>query len=267
MASQDILDAGVANLGLKDQRLALHWIKENIRAFGGDPDRITIFGESAGGGNVGYHATAFGGRDDHLFRGLIAQSGADGSHGKNLTNPERIYNGIASAAGCKDASNKLACLRKVPFAKLNATITKITPSFAPIVDGDFVQDYPSVLLEKGKFTKLPFLLGTTADEATLFANPMVATDAEFRTVVKGTGVDDATADILTALYPDIDALGLPAHYRTPTDGSVGAQYKRAVAFLTDQMFLSWRRLRANAWSEQGVPVYTYLFESPRDWSK
>lgn len=68
MASQDILDAGVANLGLKDQRIAMQWINENIEAFGGDPAKVTIWRESAGGGNVCYHATAYGGRDDGLFR-------------------------------------------------------------------------------------------------------------------------------------------------------------------------------------------------------
>ncbi|KJK68686.1 Carboxylesterase family protein [Aspergillus parasiticus SU-1] len=262
MASQDILDAGVANLGLKDQRIAMQWINENIEAFGGDPAKVTIWGESAGGGNVGYHATAYGGRDDGLFRGIIAESGADGSHMKNLTEPQQIYDTIVSTVGCDGSSDKLACLRTVPFEKLNATITEISGSFYPIVDGDIIPDLPSVLLDAGKFTKKPLLLGTNADEATMFAGTGANTDEDIASLIQSSGLDANTTEILMALYPDIDSLGLPANYHVQPDGPVGKQFKRSVALLTDQMFLSWRRLRTDAWSKYGAPAYSYLFESP-----
>lgn len=264
MASEDILDAGIANLGLKDQRIALHWIKENIAAFGGDADKITIFGESAGGGNVGYQATAYGGKDEGLFRGLIAQSGADGTDMKNYTNPQKRYDTIVKAVGCNNKRDKLACLRKVPFEKLNATIELVPGNFYPVVDGDFVPDYPSTLLREGKFTKLPFLLGTNADEGTLFGGADISTDAQIAALIQnnGAGPDAKTTEILMALYPNIDALGLPDFYRVNAGGPVGAQFKRAIALQTDQLFLSWRRLRTDAWAKHGVPTYSYLFESP-----
>lgn len=82
--SDEVLEAGVANLGLRDQRLALHWLQENIHAFGGDPARVTIWGESAGAANVGHHILAYNGRDEGLFHGAISQSGP---FGFGLVNP------------------------------------------------------------------------------------------------------------------------------------------------------------------------------------
>ena len=263
LASKDVVDAGIANLGLKDQRLALHWIQENIAAFGGDPDKIVIWGESAGGGNVGYHATAYGGRDDGLFRGIIAESGAEGSLLKNLTEPTAQYDNITRAVGCDDQPDIIACLRTVPFEALNASIANLSDtSFYPIVDGDIVSDYSSTLLAAGKFTKTPLLVGTNADEGTLFVSTGIDTDEEIATSIEASGPDANTTTILMELYPNVDSLGLPAGYQTPINPTIGSQYKRAIALATDQLFLSWRRLRTDAWSKSGVPAYSYLFDSP-----
>ena len=64
--SNEVAGTGNTNLGLRDQRLALHWLQENIAAFGGDPTKVTIWGESAGANNVGFQLLAYG-----IFRGRI----------------------------------------------------------------------------------------------------------------------------------------------------------------------------------------------------
>ncbi|KAF4450790.1 hypothetical protein F53441_6122 [Fusarium austroafricanum] len=262
MASKDILDAGLANLGLKDQRMALHWVNENIDAFGGDPSKVTIFGESAGGGNVGYQATAYGGVDEKLFRGIIAQSGADGTDMKNYTMPQKNYDTIVKATGCDKESDKLACLRQVPFEKLNATSALLKGSFYPVVDEDFIPEYPSIMLENGNFTKVPLMAGTNADEGSFFGMPGVDTDKEVAAGLAASGLDADTIETIMALYPNIDALGIPKDYRYKSGDPVKKQFKRWAAIRGDQLFLTWRRARTDAWSKHNVPAYSYFFESP-----
>ena len=167
LQSQEVTGSGNTNMGLRDQRLALHWLQENIAAFGGDPSKVTIWGESAGAASVGWHLTAYNGRNDHLFRAGIMESGNPVSYNSYRTNLDfqPLYNGVVKAAGCWDAIDNLDCLRHVPFVKLNNIFNTSTSSdWQPIVDGDFIARWASIQLAEGDFVKVPILDGANTDE-------------------------------------------------------------------------------------------------------
>ena len=260
LGGAQIQQAGLSNLGLKDQRLALHWIQENIGAFGGDPSKVTIWGESAGGSAVGYQAQAYGGRDDGLFRAIIAESIWENPRSSNITQQNIWYNTVLGATGCNSSADAIACLRGRPYSVLNQAFNT-TPNtlFGPQVDGDFIPDLTSTLLREGRFVRVPLLVGANTDEGTTFGPKGIDNTTAFANYVSSTGPNSTATTILEQLYPDIPAIGIPETLHTRPNSTYGSQYKRSSAYAGDYYIHAPRRAHSQAWSAQNVTSYSFRF--------
>ncbi|XP_066955571.1 cocaine esterase-like isoform X1 [Macrobrachium rosenbergii] len=162
------------NFGMKDQSLALRWVQENIREFGGDPGQVTIFGQSAGGASVHLHVLSP--YSEGMFQRAILMSGTALGSWAIREDPKEMSRKIGKFSGCLadgeplDSTALLECLRGASVEDITMTAPKLTVwndlpfPLVPCVDGDFLPDHPAQLLKSGRYQRVDIMAGITANE-------------------------------------------------------------------------------------------------------
>jgi para-nitrobenzyl esterase len=148
--------------GLMDQQLALRWVRDNIRFFGGDPLNVTIFGESAGGLSV--FSQLASPSSEGLFHKAIIESGAYALNTQTLAAAEAAGTAFAAAAGC--SAQAAACLRALPVTTILAN--EDFAGYTPNIDGEFFPLSLNAALASGQFHHVPVIQGSNHDEWRLF---------------------------------------------------------------------------------------------------
>lgn len=216
---------GTANAGLLDQRLALEWVQEHIHLFGGDKNRVTVMGESAGAGSITHHLTAYGGTKPVPFQQAIIQSPAWTPMTSTVIQEQRTQDFLRFAN-----VSSIAEARDLPTEQLMAANdAQIFASpygsygFGPSVDGEYVIQDPKLELSQGRFeASVKIMVGQNSNEGLLFAAP-VTNDAQYLDFIRAnfpTAGEAAISHIATDLYPSV------------FDGSMGYEDQVARAALT-----------------------------------
>ena len=156
------------NYGLWDQHTAICWVKDNIAAFGGDPENITIMGQSAGGMSVQQHCLSPMSRG--LFQKAVMSSGGGVSKMLSAGGPEKNYDfwhAVMEKAGCIDVEG----LRKLPVDKLYAafqeckkTVKGGAMAISPVIDGELVVGTGADILAKGEHMPIHYMAGSTSED-------------------------------------------------------------------------------------------------------
>ncbi|XP_071515946.1 acetylcholinesterase-like isoform X2 [Panulirus ornatus] len=260
------------NVGMYDQALAMKWLRDNAEFFGGDPDRITLFGESAGAGSIAVHLMSP--VSSHLFDRAILQSGVVNSPW-SIMSAERAYDiglQLIDDVGCnasminEEPEKMMECMRQVNAAALslkqwNSYAGILQFPSTPIVDGAFLPDDPLEMIRRGEVKKTEILIGSNLDEGTYFMlyDFLSYFDKDEPSYLER----DKFLEIINEIFKEWSPLEREAILFQYTDWENledGYLNQKAVADVVgDYFFICPSNLFAYLYAEAGGKVYYYFF--------
>ncbi|KAI9044128.1 putative carboxylesterase [Aspergillus affinis] len=174
------------NLGLRDQQCALQWVRKYIHLFGGNPNAVTVMGESAGGGSIMYHLTSGNDSSQPSFQRAIIQSPF------TINIPSSQQKSTLQKVFQRANVSSLEHLKKLPTKELQIANALIVGNakpygtfvFGPVIDEPNFPGYPPVLLEEGHYNHdVSIIAGHNTNEGKMFASPSIHTDKEFTSLI------------------------------------------------------------------------------------
>ncbi|XP_062850371.1 neuroligin-2a isoform X6 [Trichomycterus rosablanca] len=253
------------NYGMLDQIQALRWLNENIGQFGGDPERITIFGSGAGATCINLLILSH--HSEGLFQRAIAQSGSAISSWSINYQPLKYTKILARKVGCSytETADLVDCLRKKSFRELvdqDIQPARYHVAFGPVVDGDVVPDDPEILMQQGEFLNYDLLIGVNQGEGLKFVDD---SGSESEEGISAAAFDYTISNFVDNLYgypegKDILRETIKFMYTDWADRDNGEMRRKTLlALFTDHQWVAPAVATAKLHADYQSPVYFYTF--------